>query len=283
MRIEQIGNGKNLSFASPDELRLFFIGTGSAFSKILNQTNVLILKNNDHLLVDCGTKTPQALYDIGCPLTNIQNFFITHNHADHIGGVEEVCLTNRYVSKKKPAIYVPEYFGNLLWDYSLRGGAAYNERRSGKILTFADFWDARYPVRLESYPRETWEINVGAINLKMFRTKHIPDSSFSWRDSFPSFGLVIDNRILFSGDTRYDPSMIRDYGADKKIEAIFHDCQLFKGGVHASLEELSRLPEGIRAKIFLMHYQDSWEKSVDAVKEAGFAGFTRQYAYYIFS
>jgi ribonuclease BN (tRNA processing enzyme) len=283
MRIEQIGGGKNLSFASPGELRLFFIGTGSAFSKILNQTNVLILKNDDHLLIDCGTKTPQALYDIGCLIGSIHNFFISHNHADHIGGIEEVCLTGRYVNKKKPAIYVPEYFENVLWGYSLRGGAAYNERRAGKNLTFGDFWDAKHPARLESYPRETWEINAGSINLKMFRTMHIPDSSLSWKDSFPSFGLVIDNRILFSGDTRYDPEMIRDYGADKKIEAIFHDCQLFKGGVHASLEELSRLPKKIKAKTFLMHYQDNWEKFAAAAKEAGFAGFTRQYAYYIFS
>jgi ribonuclease BN (tRNA processing enzyme) len=282
MRTEPLGSNK-LALTSEGDLRLFFIGAGSAFSKILNQTNILILKNDDHLLVDCGTKTPQALHDIGCPLSTIQNFFITHSHADHIGGVEEVCLTGRYVKKKKPTIFIPEYFEKILWDYSLRGGAAYNERAAEENLTFEDFWEVKHPAWLGSRPREAWETNVGSINLKIFRTMHIPDSSVSWEDSFPSFGLVIDNRILFSGDTRYDPNMIRHYGANRKIEAIFHDCQLFKGGVHASLEELSQLPKAVKAKTYLMHYQDTWEKAIPAAEEAGFAGFARQYAYYIFS
>jgi ribonuclease BN (tRNA processing enzyme) len=281
MRIEPLSQGEKLSLSFP-ELRLFFIGTGSAFSRVLNQTNVLIIKGKDHLLVDCGTKTPQALHDAGCPLSNIRNFFITHTHADHIGGVEEISLTSRYMKKKKPVIYLPEYFENILWDYSLAGGSAYNERTSGKFLTSGDFWDIRRPVWLPGKNRETWEFDSGSINLKIFRTMHIPDSSQNWQDSFPSFGLVIDNKILFSGDTRFDQDMILEFGAGKKIQAIFHDCQLFKGGVHASLEELSTLPKDIKAKMYLMHYQDTWEKSVDAVAQAGFAGFTQQSAYYIF-
>jgi ribonuclease BN (tRNA processing enzyme) len=283
MRIEPLANGEKLSFSRRDDLRLFFVGTGSAFSKVLNQTNLLILKGDDHLLVDCGTKTPQALFNLGCPLSSIHNFFITHTHADHIGGIEEVCLTSRYMKKKKPVIYIPEYFENILWDYSLAGGCAYNERTGGKFLTFGDFWDIKRPAWISGQPRETWEVNAGSINLKLFRTMHIPDSSVSWEDSFPSFGLVIDGKILFTSDTRFDPDLIRDYGSQKKIQAIFHDCQLFTGGVHASLEELSTLPKEIKAKTFLMHYQDGWEKSVPAAEKAGFAGFTRQNSYYVFS
>jgi ribonuclease BN (tRNA processing enzyme) len=283
MRIEPLADGAKLSLSHDDDaLRLFFVGTGSAFSKVLNQTNLLIIKGKDHLLVDCGTKTPQAFYDIGFPLSNIHNFFLTHTHADHIGGIEEVCLTSRYMKKKKPVIYIPEYFENILWDYSLAGGAAYNERTAGKPLTFGDFWEIRRPVWLSGYSRETWEANAGSINLKIFRTMHIPDSAATWEDSFPSFGLVIDNKILFSSDTRFDPDMIRDYGTNKKIQAIFHDCQFFKGGVHASLEELSTLSKDIKAKTYLMHYSDNWEKSLPAMEKEGFAGFARQNAYYVF-
>jgi ribonuclease BN (tRNA processing enzyme) len=283
MRIEPLAGGGKLSLSHDDNaLRLFFVGTGSAFSKVLNQTNLLIIKGSDHLLVDCGTKTPQALHDIGCPVINIQTFFLTHTHADHIGGIEEVCLTSRYVKKQKPVIYIPEYFEKLLWKHSLAGGAAYNERHAGKALSFGDFWEVRRPVWLSNHPRETLEADAGSINLKIFRTMHIPDSAKTWEDSFPSFGLVIDNKVLFSSDTRFDPDMIRAYGASAKIKTIFHDCQLFTGGVHASLEELSTLPKNIRAKMYLMHYQDGWEKALPAVEKAGFAGFARQYAYYIF-
>jgi ribonuclease BN (tRNA processing enzyme) len=283
MRIEPLANGEKLTLAFRDAgLRVFFIGTGSAFSKVLNQTNVLIIKGGDHLLVDCGTKTPQALYTIGCPIENIHNFFLTHTHADHIGGIEEVCLTGRYVKKQKPLICIPEYFENILWGYSLAGGAAYNEHTAGKPLTFADFWEVKRPLWVSDQPREIWEAAIDSINLKIFRTMHIPDNASSWKDSFPSFGLVIDDRILFTSDTRFDPNMIRDFGAAANIEAIFHDCQLFKGGVHTSLEELSTLPKKIKAKTWLMHYQDTWKTFLPAVEQAGFAGFARQNTYYIF-
>jgi ribonuclease BN (tRNA processing enzyme) len=284
MYSKPLSGRQKLDLAQKDGLRLFFIGTGSAFSKILNQTNALILKGGDHLLVDCGTKTPQALFNIGCPVTSIRNIFITHTHADHIGGIEEVCLMGRYGAKQKPVIYIPEYFEDILWSHSLAGGSAYNERDAqGRPLAFADFWEIKRPAWVPGQPRETWEFEAGSINIKIFRTKHIPDSSASWQDSFPSFGLVIDDRILFTSDTRFDPDMIQGYGLGQNIEAVFHDCQLFTGGVHASLEELAALPKTIRAKTWLMHYQDNWEKALPAVEKAGFAGFAKQNTYYIFS
>ena len=284
MRIEQLPNGEKLSLRSENGcLKLFFIGTGTAFSRVQNQTNVLVIKGSDHLLVDCGTKTPQALFNYGCPLSSIRNVFITHTHADHIGGVEEICLTGRYMNKRKPVIIIPEYFQSILWNNSLAGGSAYNESHDGKYLGFDDYWNIRRPSWVSGAPRETWETKVGSIHLQIFRTKHIPDNSASWEDSFPSFGLVIDGKILFTGDTRFDKSLIRDYGSGKKIKAIFHDCQLFfSGGVHASLDELSALPREIKAKTYLMHYQDGWETFEGSAKKAGFAGFAEQAAYYIF-
>jgi ribonuclease BN (tRNA processing enzyme) len=222
------------------------------------------------------------LFALGCPVNHIRNILITHTHADHAGGLEEIALTGRYMRKKKSRMHIPEYFENLLWDSVLHGGCAYNERSNGKPLAFGDFWDAERPRWLSGYPRETWETDAGSINIKMFRTKHIPDSAVSWADSYPSFGILIDDRVLFTGDTRYDPELIKDYGAGKKIETIFHDCQIFQGGVHASLEEISALPSAVKAKTLLMHYPDNWEKSAAAAVAAGFAGFARQNAYYVF-
>lgn len=283
MDIERLSDESNLSLDQGKELRLFFIGVGSAFSKTLFQNNIIITKGKDHLLVDCGTLTPLALSQLGLPLGDITDYFVTHIHLDHTGGLEEVALSARYTSENRPRLYIPAYFEDILWTSSLRGGCAYNERQDGHYLTLADFFDIRRPRWISDQPRETWEFSVGSINVKVFRTMHIPDSAQSWEDSYPSFGLLVDDRILFSGDTRFDPDLIRDFGSDSKIEAIFHDCQLFTGGVHASLEEISQFPKNIKKKTYLMHYQDNWKDAEEAAQKAGFGGFAKRNTFYIFS
>ena len=282
MMIEKLSDESPLSLVRGGELRLFFVGVGSAFSKSLFQNNIIITKGRDHLMVDCGTLAPLALSRLGLPLGEIRNYFITHIHLDHTGGLEEVALSTRYGTKKKPRVFIPDYFEDLLWNGSLRGGCAYNERAGGKPLAFADFFDVRRPRWIPDSPRETWEFSVGSIKLKIFRTKHIPDSAAGWEDSYPSFGLVVDDRVLFSGDTRFDPEMVRDYGGGPEIETIFHDCQLFTGGVHASLEEIGALPAKTKKKTLLMHYQENWKDAEASARNAGFAGFAQRNTFYVF-
>lgn len=270
------------SLSNAGELELFFLGVGSAFTKRNFQTNLLIVKGDDHLLIDCGTKCPQAFFELGMPVTDIRNLLITHSHADHIGGLEEVILLGRYATKRKPTIIINETYQHILWDMSLRGGAAYNEEDAGDILGFHDFFDVIHPLWLPNYPRETFYTDINSINVKMMRTKHIPDSSWDWQSSFWSCGLIIDNRIMFTSDTRYDPKLILSFDEMFDLEAIFHDCQFFTGGVHSSVEELKQLPPDIKRKMYLTHYGDNWEDFTEKVEEYGFAGFARQHVHYFF-
>lgn len=273
---------KKLTLTNDGALELFFVGVGSAFTKRNYQTNLLIIKGQDHVLIDCGTKCTQALYELGLSITDIRYFLITHSHADHIGGLEEASLLTRYSSKPKPTMVINETYQHILWDMSLRGGCAFSEEKAGAVLSFGDFWNIIRPRWLEGYPRETMEANVGGINLKLFRTKHIPDNSDSWETSFWSCGVVIDDRIMFTSDTRFDPELIETFEKRFKFEHIFHDCQFFTGGVHAGLEEISTLPEKIRHKMTLTHYGDNWEKFEPRIHEAGFAGLGKQHVFYRF-
>jgi len=264
-------------------LELTFVGSGSAFSKRYFQNNLLVVKGESHVLVDCGNRAPQALASLGLSVGAVTNYLITHSHADHIGGLEEVMLVNRYFFKRKTAMIVPERLRKIVWDMSLRGGAAYNEVHDGKPLEFADFWDHLKPEPVPGGKRELCEAKVGDIEVRLFRTKHIPDSAPDWRRSFPSYGVIIDRRVLFTSDTRYDPALIAELEAEYGFEAIFHDCQLFTGGVHASLEELAGLPEAIRAKTTLMHYGDKIDDFRGRVAELGFAGVAEQWRTYGFA
>jgi len=279
MRVSSTTREK-IKLENDGQLSLYFIGTGSAFTKTLSQNNLLIVKGNDHVLVDCGTKCSQSLHDVGLPLSEIENFIITHSHADHIGGLEEAHLHGRYISHRKPNMVINEEYQKILWEQSLRGGSEMSESQP---LGFEDFWNPIRPTLNKYCPRETWEANVGSINLKLPRTKHYPDDAQSWRDSFWSVGVIIDDTILFTSDTRFDPELLLSFDDMFNFEVIFHDCQLFTAGVHASLDELKQLPLYLRKKIVLMHYGDDWRDYEQDALNAGFHSWAKAKHAYTFA
>lgn len=278
-KIKKLSNNK-LELKNDGYLSVFFIGVGSAFSKINNQTNFAVIKGNDHVVIDCGTKTPQALHSIGAPVMDIENWIITHSHADHIGGLEEVLLMNKFIKASKTKLVITKKYAKILWNYSLKGGSSFNIKTKKGYAGFDFYVDILCPVKLKGYERDVYEYNIGKINVKMIRTMHIPDNALSWKDSFWSIGVLIDESILFTCDMRYDKDYIDFCQKHWNIECIFHDCQLFTGGVHAGLNELKQLPEDIKKKMFLVHYGDNYKKFKP--KQDGFAGFAQQMQYYNF-
>lgn len=276
MRIE---SPARLQLTNGGELSLYFIGTGSAFAKTLNQNNLLIVQGDTHLLIDCGTKCSQALHAAGMPIGDIRHFLITHSHADHVGGLEEVGLFNRYVTGNKPSMIINEQYQKMLWEQSLRGGS---EQSEATPLAFTDLWEPVRPQQAVGMPRETWAVTHGPLNIKMPRTMHFPDSAPSWRESAWSCAVIINDRILFTSDTRFDPDLLQDYDHLMQFEIIFHDCQLFTGGVHASLDELSSLPEALKSRMILMHYGDNWTDFRDEAQLRGFHSWARQGHSYLF-
>lgn len=273
---------RSLALTNDGALSVAFVGAGSAFSKRFYQNNILIVKGQDHLLVDCGTRTPEALHHLGLSVTQISNYLVTHSHADHVGGLEEVMLVNRYGPRKKTTMVVTDKMESIVWNHCLKGGSGYNEIHDGKPLDFADFWNVIRPKKVRGADRELCEARIGGLEVRLFRTMHIPDSAAGWADSFPSYGLLLDRRVLFTSDTRFDPGLIADMERDYELEAIFHDCQLFTGGVHASLEEIAALPASTKAKTRVMHYGDRIDEFRDRVAELGFAGVVAQWEPYEF-
>lgn len=266
-----------LKLTSKDRLTIHFLGTGSAFSKKNFQNNLILIKGKEHLMVDIGARASQVLYAKGLRVTDIRNYLITHQHADHIGGLEEVALMFRYFLKQKPDLIIPHTMEKEIWNETLKGGIAYNENPELKLK---DIFNVINPKPQKSAERTTYEIKYKSFDLLLFKTNHIPDNAPTWKEAKWTSGLIIDKRILFSCDTKFDPEMIQYYNKKFNIEIIFHDCQFFTGGVHASYQELKTLPADIKKKILLTHYADNWE-SFNA-KADGFMGFTSPDVYYIF-
>lgn len=278
-------NEKPLLHYDDDCLRLFFLGVGWAFSREHFQTNLLIIKGADHLLVDLGSSGPHALEQVaGLKSTDIRVILPTHSHADHIGGLEEMALLSRFHSSKpRPKMIITEAYQRLLWEESLRGGLGYNQWTGEgssslrKTLDFTDYFEPLRPKGVDGAPHETYRITVGGLRLEIFRTRHIPDQAEDTESCCWSCGIVIDDRIFYSGDTRFDPELIERY---QGAEWFFHDCQLQPGPVHASYQELKELPAVVRKRMLLMHYGDEWARFRPAAD--GFHAFAEQGIQYLF-
>lgn len=261
--------------ASESGLVFCFAGVGSAFAKKHPQTSLIIAKNRKTILVDLGTNIPQALYDKGIAVTDFDYYHLTHSHADHIGGVEELLLSSRYIQKKKPQLILTPTYQDVLWEKSLKGGCEYNE---AGLLRFSDFMTPLWPDWVQAYPRELYRIEVEGIRLEIFRTIHVPAEVTRWEQAFWSSGLKVDDRVLFTADTRYDPTIFRDVDVSN-VETIFHDCQLGGiGAVHATYDEVKSLPADLKKKMYLTHYGDSFAQ-YDPVAD-GMLGFAQPWKIY---
>lgn len=271
----------NIELTNSGNLSLFFLGTGNAFTKTAFQTNLLIIKGQDHLLVDCGTLCSYAFENMyNGRITDIKNLLLTHPHADHIGGVEELALEGKYITKRLVNLVITDEFKKSLWEESLKGGIQYSEEG---VMTFDDYFNQIKPVLIQKKPFEMFETNVGSINIKLFRTRHVTTRKKSLKKSQISYGLIIDDRILFTADTQFNPSQLQ-FLLDKynKIEVIFHDCDVmgYSRGVHAAYDELVTLPKEIKEKTFLSHYSEA-VSTIDALVD-GFAGLAKHWVYYDF-
>lgn len=266
--------------ASESNLVLCFVGVGSAGAKKNHNTSLIIAKNGKTLLVDVGRNIPDALYAKGINTWDFDAYHITHSHADHIGGCEELFLMSRYAAKRKPEFIISENYQRELWEFSLKGGCEYNE---GELLRFSDFVTPVRPSWIQERPREMYRYVWNGIELIIFRTIHVPGDVKVWERAYWSTGLLIDGRIIFTSDTRFDPTIFTDLASAmrRQPEAIFHDCQLVgPGTVHASYTDLRTLPDDIRKVTHLTHFGDQFE-TFDPAKD-GFAGFAQPWKLYAY-
>jgi ribonuclease BN (tRNA processing enzyme) len=222
------------------------LGTGFAFSKKYYNNNALVRCNGYTLLVDCGFTAPRSLYELNIKPYQIDGIFITHLHADHIGGLEEFAFQMMYTYRKKPTMFIPSTLRTTLWEHCLRGGLE-------SIPDHNDSLDSYFNV--VEIPVNTRTEIVKGFTVETFPTKHIPEK--------PSYAVLFNDHFFYSADTCFDRKMLEMLYYQRDCDTIFHDCQLYSPEtVHATLSDLLTLPEEIQRIIYLMHYGDNMENYI---------------------
>ena len=116
-------------------MKLTFIGTGSAFTMSNFQSNMLLDDSGKRLLIDCGGDARHALARVGLGARDIDALYVSHLHADHIGGIEWLGFSRYFGKGPKPDLYVNERLSHSLWEKSLRGGMASHQASSSRSTT----------------------------------------------------------------------------------------------------------------------------------------------------
>lgn len=244
-------------------LTMMFLGSGSAFTNNENNfhSNVLFTHNEDTLLLDAGSDLRFSLNLQEKSYHDIRNVFISHLHADHIGGMEWLALStffdNSYLGK--PRLFIAEALVNEIWNKSLAGGLSTLLNQQSDLETYFDV----HTVRDEG--KFVWQ----GIDFTLIQMIHV----FNNFQLVPCYGLLFNyrsTRILYTADTQYVPHQLSQLYEEADI--IFHDCETskVKSGVHTHYEELLLIPHHVRKKIWLYHYNPG--KLPDA-KADGFCGF----------
>lgn len=221
------------------------IGTGSAFAKRYYNNNALVYGSSFKLLIDCGTTAPRSLHELNIAPNQLDGILITHQHADHIGGLEEIALRLYYsYNRKRIKLFVPETLVQPLWDYSLRGGL---ENVAEGFSSLSDYFEI--VLLRDGVPLQVSD----DITIEPLRTKHIQQKS--------SYSYIINDILFYTADIVFSPDLLEHVTEKRGCRHIFHDCQLTSPGVvHAALEELLTLPEKLQRMIYLMHYGDDMEQ-----------------------
>jgi ribonuclease BN (tRNA processing enzyme) len=279
----EIVYGDEKTVATKAELQ--FIGTGSAFCLENWQSNALLTVEADNgeihtLLIDCGGDARHALREAGFSHLDVDAVYVSHVHADHVGGIEWLAFTRYFDPRSTDRPYA---IGNHrvlsdLWFNTLRGGLSSLEGQEPCLDT--------YFVDLSLADNQQFVFN--GLVIEPLRVVHIMNN----RELMPSYGLMMympgGQRVFFTTDAQHAPKQIAHFY--DRADIIFHDCETLylrdddgipnfetpiQSGVHAHLEELCTLPQDTRTKMWLYHYQDGTMSGPieDRAFAQGFQGF----------
>jgi ribonuclease BN (tRNA processing enzyme) len=230
-------------------MKVQFLGVGDQFSlhDQYHSNMVITAGSGAKILVDCGGDVKYSLMESKINPTDIDAVYISHLHADHIGGLEWLALSTYFgIENKRLKLFCEEKLQSKLWNNSLRGGL---ECIGNKCMELSDYFDCHPLAEGGSFD---WQ----GIQFELVKMPHIMGGSCNMY----SYGLLAGtadkkNSLFISTDTLFQHGLIESIA--ERASLIFHDCETsaVKSTVHAHYEQLRTLPASVKNKMWLYHYQ----------------------------
>ena len=249
-------------------------------------------KSPYRLLLDAGGDARHALKNIGLSSTDIDGVYISHPHADHIGGMEYMGLTTlfnpMYTTAKKewlagqfiadkmfmnqkwwsgpPADAKPDIFVHrkVLEPLKRSVGPGLDTVQGVPNVRLETFFDIHVIGKQENGDTKTWDFHDGEAvwTITPVFAMHVISSS----EEMASYGLSLeysnDNgrryNILMPTDTQHmlPPQLELHY---KRADRIYMDCETSEhpSGVHPHISELiHQMAPELQKKCLLYHYDE---------------------------
>jgi len=249
-------------------MKIICLGSGGALGDKFN-TNFLVEKEpGTYLAIDVGQTWPMAMRKANRDISCVDAVYISHLHADHSGGMEFLGFYTYFklgfpFGHHRPLLYGLWDVIYGLWEHTLKGGMESIQNQRNTLETFFN----SHPVPPNG-GFSWWDVNF-----ELVQTVHVVDD----RRIVPSAGLRFvspdtGKRVFITGDTQFCPNQIMSYYQTADI--IFQDCEVAKypGSVHAQFHELCTLPDDVKEKMYLVHY-DSIISPEDVHKNGFVKGF----------
>jgi len=230
-------------------MKVQFLGVGDQFSAHdqYHSNMVITADSGAKILIDCGSDIKYSLMERKIDPTDIDAVYISHLHADHIGGLEWLLLSTYFGGQnKRLKLFCEEKLQSKLWNNSLQGGL---ECLGSRCMEISDYFDC-HPLAEDG--RFDWQ----GLHFELVKMPHVMGSGCNMYSYGLLAGTADKKQSLFiSTDTQFQPGLIEAIA--EKASLIFHDCETsaVKSAVHAHYEQLLTLPASVKNKMWLYHYQ----------------------------
>lgn len=277
-------------------LRVIFLGTGGSLpTRNRNPSAVMVNREGELLLFDCGEGTQQQMMRAKTGMKNLTAIFISHFHADHFLGIPGLIQTMSFLGRTEPLIiYGPEgtreftelfkAFGFFNFKYEIYG----IELKPGEIVERKDYVIRALKTehgipslgyvliensRLGRFNREkAVELGIppGPLFAELQKGKSIEVDGRLVRPEDVMGHSRPGRTIVYTGDTRPCESILE---ASRDADLLIHDCSFSdemkdwaKESGHSTAGEVAALAKkaGVR-KLVLTHISSRYTDDVEPI------------------